>query len=106
VFGCARDIVEHCGVPRFVFTDYPLGNPCGKPYDVDNQRVIVAIGLDLLQTATRPVTVVAPFVWSADESWKERVFTKEQPFLDETATAKWLERKQAYREQKMKGATP
>ena len=106
VFGCARDIVEECGIPRFVFSDYPLGNPCGKPYDFDNQRAIVAIGLDLFETATRPgTTVVTPFSWSADDSWKQRVFTKEQPFLDETATAKWLERKQAYREQKTKGAT-
>jgi hypothetical protein len=107
VFGCARDIVEECGVPRFVFSDYPLGNPCGRPYDVDNQRAIVSLGLDLLETATRPgTTMVTPFVWSADESWKDRVFTKEQPFLDETATAKWLERKRAYREQKTtKGAT-
>ncbi len=30
LFGCARDIVEHCGVPRFVFSDFPLGNPTGK----------------------------------------------------------------------------
>ena len=107
VFGCARDIVETCGVPRFVFTDYPLGNPCGRPYDFDNQRAIVSLGLDLLETATAPgTTVVSPFVWSADESWKDRVFTRAQPFLDETATARWLERKAAYREQKAtKGAT-
>jgi hypothetical protein len=107
VYGCARDIVEHCRVPRFVFTDYPLGNPCGRPYDLDNQHAVVALGLDLLETATGPQsTAVAPFSWSDDESWKERVFTKAQPFLDEAATAKWLERKRAYREQKAKGATP
>ena len=48
ILGSARDIVEHCGVPRFVFTDFPIGNPCGKPYDVPMQRSIVALGLDLL----------------------------------------------------------
>ena len=86
-------------MPRHLFTDYPLANPCGRPYDVDNQRAIVALGLDLLETATAPgTTIVTPFVWSADESWKERVFTRAQPFLDEAATEKWLERKRAYRE--------
>ena len=107
VFGCARDIVEHCGVPRFVFTDYPLGNPCGKPYDVENQRAIVRLGLDLLETATAPgTTLVTPYEWSSDHSWKERVFTTAQPFLDEAATGKWLARKAAYRQQKTsKGAS-
>lgn len=101
VFGCARDIVEHCGVPRFVFSDFPLGNPCGRPYDPDSQRAVVGLGLDTLETATAPgATVVAPFSWSVDESWKERVFTKAQPFLDEAATARWLERKDAYRRAK------
>ena len=33
VMGCAKDIVEHCGVPRFLFSDFPLGNAAGKPKD-------------------------------------------------------------------------
>jgi hypothetical protein len=71
VLGSARDIVEHCGVPRFVFTDFPLGNPCGKPYDVEMQRAIVAMALDLLESARLPrTTVQTPFRWSEDESWK------------------------------------
>ena len=41
VIGSARDIVEECGVARFLFSDFPLGNPCGKPYDVEMQRAIV-----------------------------------------------------------------
>jgi len=98
VFGCARDIVEHCRVPRFVFSDFPLGNPTGKPYDRDMQRAILSLGLDLLVQAQTPgITVVAPFEWSADHSWKDKVFSKEQPFLDPEATQKWLERKEAYR---------
>jgi D-proline reductase (dithiol) PrdB len=27
IVGSALDVVEHCGVPRFYFTDFPLGNP-------------------------------------------------------------------------------
>jgi hypothetical protein len=103
VFGCARDIVEHCGVPRFVFCDFPLGNPCGQPFDPAMQRHVVSLGLDLLATATAPrTTVVAPYRWH-EETWKEKCFTSERPFLDEEATAKWLERKQAYRDLKATG---
>jgi len=59
-------------VPRFVFSDFPLGNPCGVPYDRSMQRAIAGIALDLLESATLPrTTVQTPFVWSAgDESWK------------------------------------
>ena len=72
ILGSARDIVEHCGVPRFVFTDFPLGNPCGKPYDVAMQRAIVGLGLDLLERAsTARTTVQTPFVWSDDQSWRD-----------------------------------
>ena len=104
VFGCARDIVEHCGVPRFVFSDFPLGNPTGKPYDLDMQREVLSMGLDLLVNATAPgTTVVTPYEWSADQSWKDKVLTKAQPFLDAEDTRKWLERKEAYRVLKAAG---
>jgi hypothetical protein len=72
ILGSARDVVEHCGVPRFVFTDFPLGNPCGKPYDAAMQRAIVGLGLDLLENAVVPrTTVQTPFVWSEDQSWRD-----------------------------------
>jgi len=72
ILGSARDIVEHCGVPRFVFTDFPLGNPCGKPGDVAMQRAIVGLGFDLLEKASAPrTTVQTPFVWSEDQSWRD-----------------------------------
>ncbi len=104
LFGCARDIVEHCGVPRFVFSDFPLGNPTGKPYDIDMQRDVLSLGLDLLVNATTPgTTVVTPYEWSADHSWKDKVFSSEQPFLDPEATRKRLERKDAYRALKSTG---
>jgi D-proline reductase (dithiol) PrdB len=72
VVGCARDIVEECGVARFLFSDFPLGNPCGKPWDGEMQHRIVGFALDLLESATLPRTSVqTPFRWSEDESWKE-----------------------------------
>jgi hypothetical protein len=74
VIGSARDIVEECGVPRFVFVDFPLGNPCGKPHDVAIQRSIVGLALDVLDRAFVPrTTVQAPFVWDPDDDgWRER----------------------------------
>ena len=73
VMGSARDVVEQCGVARFLFSDFPLGNPCGKPWDAEMQRSAVGYALDLLETATLPrTTVQTPFVWSDDASWKQR----------------------------------
>lgn len=73
ILGSALDIVEHCGVPRFVFTDFPLGNPCGRPEDAEMQRSIVGAGIDLLQSARAPRAVVrTPYRWSEDESWRDR----------------------------------
>ena len=73
ILGSARDIVEHCGVPRFLFTDFPLGNPCGKPYDLAMQRSIVSHCFDVLEEANGPgSTVVSPIQWDNDQSWRDR----------------------------------
>jgi D-proline reductase (dithiol) PrdB len=73
VVGSARDIVEECGVARFLFVDFPLGNPCGKPYDAPMQAEITGSALDLLESATMARTSVqTPHVWNDDASWKER----------------------------------
>jgi hypothetical protein len=71
VMGSARDVVEECGVARFVFTDFPLGNPCGKPWDAGMQRSIVGTGLDTLERAWMArTTVQTPFTWGNDE-WRD-----------------------------------
>ena len=71
VLGSARDIVEECGVPRFIFTDFPLGNPCGKPWDRKMQLAIMGTALDLLEKAWMPrTTVQTPFTWGSDE-WRD-----------------------------------
>jgi len=75
VLGAARDIVTHCGVPRFAFTDFPLGNPCGKPYDRTMQAAIAAAAIDLFEDATEPATIVTmPYRWSRDDEWREGYF--------------------------------
>ncbi|WP_337177982.1 LptF/LptG family permease, partial [Hydrogenophaga borbori] len=81
VIGTARDIVEHCGVARFLHTDFPLGNPCGEPWLVEQQQAILERAFRLLETATGPrTTEQSPFQWRAGDDWKARVFTPEQPF--------------------------
>ncbi len=94
----ARDIVENCGVARLLFTDFPLGSPCGEPGNAKMQREIVRMALDLLESATRArTTVEAPFKWSQGEAWKETIFTKEQPWKDAVAEDEWIRKKELYR---------
>ena len=72
VLGSAYDIIEHCGVARFQFTDFPLGNPCGKPYDKQMQEDIVGRALHLFETARMPNTVSrSPHEWGT-QSWRRR----------------------------------
>lgn len=71
IMGCALDIVAHCGVPRFVFSDFPLGNSAGKPFDPDSQAETLELALQTLETATAPRTIVhSPQRWSDDPAWK------------------------------------
>ncbi len=72
VVGSARDIVEQAAVARCLFTDFPLGNPTGAPYDPVMQSAIVAMALDLLERAWRAQTTVqTSFHWPTDE-WRTR----------------------------------
>ena len=71
IMGCAKDIVEHCGVPRFLFSDFPLGNPAGRPFDVESQRQTLELALRVLESAPAARTVVqSPLRWAADPAWK------------------------------------
>lgn len=71
IMGCAKDIVEHCGVPRFLFSDFPLGNSAGRPFDVPSQAQTLELALRVLESAPAArTTVQSPLRWSADASWK------------------------------------
>ncbi len=74
VVGSARDIVETVAVPRFLFVDYPLGNPTGKPFDLDDQRSITDQALALAVRAWAPqTTVTADATWDdTDDGWRHR----------------------------------
>jgi D-proline reductase (dithiol) PrdB len=71
VMGCAKDIVEHCGVARFLFSDFPLGNSAGKPHDPGSQETSLELALALLETAAEPrTTLQSPLRWSDSDEWK------------------------------------
>ena len=71
IMGCAKDIVEHCGVPRFLFSDFPLGNSAGRPFDKMSQAETLELALRVLESAPGPrTTVQSPQRWSEDASWK------------------------------------
>ncbi len=71
VMGAAKDIVEYCGVPRFLFSDFPLGNAAARPNDPASQDLNFDLALRLLESAPAPrTTVQSPLVWSQDPAWK------------------------------------
>jgi D-proline reductase (dithiol) PrdB len=71
VMGCAKDIVEYCGVPRFLFSDFPLGNAAGRSKDPQSQAFTMELALRVLESAPAPrTTVQSPLRWSSDSSWK------------------------------------
>ncbi len=71
VMGCAKDIVEYCGVPRFLFSDFPLGNAAGRPKDLQSQAFTLELALRVLKSAPAArTTVQLPLRWNADPSWK------------------------------------
>jgi hypothetical protein len=71
IMGCAKDIVEHCGVPRFLFSDFPLGNSAGRPFDVPSQTQTFELALQVLESAPAArTTVQSPLRWNEDAAWK------------------------------------
>ena len=71
VMGCAKDIVEHAAVPRFLFSDFPLGNSAGKPHDPQSQALTLELALRLLETAPGArTTMQSPLRWSESGAWK------------------------------------
>ena len=71
VMGCARDIVERVGVPRFWWSDFPLGHSAGKPHDSESQDATLTGALQLFTSSKKPTpTVQSPQIWSDSDEWK------------------------------------
>jgi D-proline reductase (dithiol) PrdB len=72
VMGCARDIVEHVGVPRLLFSNFPLGNGAGLPHDTAAQLATARMAVDMLATADSPrSTQQSPLLWSGAQDWQK-----------------------------------
>ena len=86
VMGCAKDIVEHCGVPRFLFSDFPLGNSAGRPHDKESQAFTLELALRLLESAPAARTTVhSSMRWSDNADWKLDYCNPERLSADEIA---------------------
>jgi len=86
LMGCAKDIIEHAAVARFLFSDFPLGNSAGKPHDLTSQDQTLELALTLLETAAGPQTTMqSPLRWNADGMWKLDYLNLEQMSAEELA---------------------
>jgi hypothetical protein len=96
IMGCAKDIVEHSGVPRFLFSDFPLGNSAGRPFDVESQALTLELALRVLERAPAArTTVQSPLRWRDDADWKLDFSN-----LDRMTPEQIAERRREFEEQK------
>lgn len=71
IMGAAKDIVEYCGVPRLLFSDFPLGNAAALPNNEQSQDSNFELALRSLEGAPGArTTVQSPLTWSVDPAWK------------------------------------
>lgn len=71
IMGAAKDIVEYCGVPRLLFSDFPLGNAAALPNNEQSQDSNFELALRLLEGAPGArTTMQSPLAWSVDPAWK------------------------------------
>ncbi len=61
-----RDLTAQVLPPRSAFVNFPMGNPFGRPQDVDTQSAILRATLRLAETAERGGTLV-----DLDHEWDE-----------------------------------
>jgi hypothetical protein len=79
VMGCAKDIVEHAAIARFLFSDFPLGNSAGLPHDTASQDLTLELALRVLESAPGPrTTMQSPLRWSGAVTWKLDYLNLEQ----------------------------
>ena len=89
IMGCAKDVVEHCGVPRLLFSDFPLGHAAGKPKDPVSQELTLDLALRLLESAAGPrTTMQSPLRWAESPAWKLDYSNPERATAEELAQAR------------------
>ena len=70
VMGCAWDIVMHARVPRFLWSNFPLGHSAGKPFDASSQDDTLAQALNLFNQAGEPIATRNPSRWADSDAWQ------------------------------------
>jgi hypothetical protein len=84
IMGAAKDIVEYCGVPRLLFSDFPLGNAAALPNYEQSQDSNFELALRLLEGAPGArTTVQSPLAWSVDPTWKLDYYNLERLSAEE-----------------------
>ena len=72
IMGCAKDITEYVGAPRFLFSDLPLGNSAGLPHDKKSQRLVAELAIEMFSSVNVPrITWQSPLKWSGAVDWKK-----------------------------------
>lgn len=72
VMGSAMDIIVNCGVPRYLHSDLPLGNPCGVPFDPAMQEEILKQAISLLEEANSANSILRSVAkWSGASGWRD-----------------------------------
>ena len=86
ILGAAKDIVELCGVPRFLFSDFPLGSAAGRPADAASCDATLDLALLLLESAVAPRTTVQnPLRWTGPREWRLDYMNVERLSAEEVA---------------------
>ena len=105
VMGSAIDIIAHCGVPRYLHSDLPLGNPCGVPFDSTMQEQILNQALLLLEEANSANSIVRSVAkWPGAPSWRDD-YSKVDESNREALRLKGLQRRDQQETDRAKGIT-
>lgn len=105
VMGSAMDIIAHCGVPRYLHSDLPLGNPCGVPFDSTMQEQILNQALLLLEEANSANSIVRSVAkWPGAPSWRDD-YSKVDESNREALRLKGLQRRDQQETDRAKGIT-
>ena len=96
IIGSAIDIVERCGAPRYLHNDFPLGNPCGVPYDEAMQLKIMQQGLALIEKAGQARTTQRTL-----HRWKDDAWRKDYALIDDSNREQLLQRGELRRQKQI-----
>lgn len=89
ILGAAKDIVEHVGVPRLLFSDLPLGHAAGLPHDADSQDLTLELALRLLEGAPAArCTLQSPLRWPGPAGWRDAYLNPARLSAQELAGAR------------------